>query len=118
MAARSEDDAVMSVEGIEAFSVRSMDSLLTLAGRLGYGTEEGRISVEQWRDDTASGAMTEAFACGTAAIITPIGPVRSAGASWTMGGEPGPVSMRLRRALLDIQHGETADADGWMHRIC
>jgi branched-chain amino acid aminotransferase len=94
------------------------DSLLTLAGRLGYGTEEGRISVEQWRDDTASGAMTEAFACGTAAIITPIGPVRSAGASWTMGGEPGPVSMRLRRALLDIQHGETADTDGWMHRIC
>jgi branched-chain amino acid aminotransferase len=95
------------------------DSLLTLATRLGYGVEEGRLSVEQWRAESANGTMTEAFACGTAAIITPIGSVRSAGASWTMGsGEPGPVTMRLRRELLDIQHGAAADPEGWMHRIC
>ena len=42
---------------------------------MGLKVEERRITAQEWRDDVASGAMTEAFACGTAAVITPVGHV-------------------------------------------
>ncbi|HEY9332046.1 MAG TPA: branched-chain amino acid aminotransferase [Streptomyces sp.] len=94
------------------------DSLLKLAGDLGYEPEEGRVSIDQWRDDTANGTLTEVFACGTAAVITPVGVVKSAGGEWTQGdGTPGPVTMRLRERLLDIQRGTAEDAHGWMHPL-
>ncbi|MBW5251647.1 MULTISPECIES: branched-chain amino acid aminotransferase [Streptomyces] len=94
------------------------DSLLRLAADLGYEPEESRVSIDQWRDDTANGALTEVFACGTAAVITPVGVVKSAGGEWTQGdGTPGPVTMRLRERLLDIQRGTAEDAHGWMHPL-
>jgi branched-chain amino acid aminotransferase len=94
------------------------DSLLTVARELGYGAGEGRISVEDWREGTASGELTEVFACGTAAVITPVGNVRSARGSWTVGaGEVGPVTARLRAALLDLQTGRAADPHGWMAEL-
>ena len=55
------------------------DSLLTMAGDLGYGAEEGRISTDMWQAENASGEMTEVFACGTAAVITPVGEVKARG---------------------------------------
>ena len=54
------------------------DSLLTLAADLGYCVEEGKISTDEWQAGNASGAITEVFACGTAAVITPVGSVKSA----------------------------------------
>src|SRR5699024_5965976 len=48
-------------------------SLLELAPQLGPAPEERRISSEEWREGAASGEIVEAFACGTAAVITPIG---------------------------------------------
>jgi branched-chain amino acid aminotransferase len=94
------------------------DSLLTLASDLGYSSEEGLISTEDWRAGNASGEITEVFACGTAAVITPVGQVKSAHAEWTVGdGSPGPVTMRLRQALLDLQTGAAPDTHGWMHRL-
>jgi branched-chain amino acid aminotransferase len=94
------------------------DSLLTLAKELGYGAEEGRISTQDWERANASGELTEVFACGTAAVITPVGAVRSAEGSWTVGdGETGPVTARLRDALLDLQTGAAPDPHGWMHPL-
>lgn len=94
------------------------DSLLRLAGDLGYEPEESRVSIDQWRDDTANGTLTEVFACGTAAVITPVGVVKSAGGEWTQsGGTPGPVTLRLRERLLDIQRGTAEDTHGWMHPL-
>ncbi|HEY3587770.1 MAG TPA: branched-chain amino acid aminotransferase [Myxococcaceae bacterium] len=93
------------------------DSLLRLARDLGHEVEEGRISTDEWRSGCADGTLTEVFACGTAAVITPVGAVKSAGGSWTIGdGGPGPLSMRLRRALVDIQRGAAPDPHGWRHR--
>jgi len=90
------------------------DSLLSLAGDLGYVAEAGRISVDEWRDGNATGEITEVFACGTAAVITPVGAVKSASQSWTVGdGGTGPVTSRLRQELLDIQTGVGPDAHGW-----
>jgi branched-chain amino acid aminotransferase len=94
------------------------DSLLTLAGDLGYAASADRISVDDWREGNASGELTEVFACGTAAVITPVGAVKSTSHSWTVGdGGTGPVTARLRAALLDIQTGVSADAHGWLHRL-
>ncbi|MGN5380287.1 branched-chain amino acid aminotransferase [Streptomyces lasalocidi] len=94
------------------------DSLLQVARDLGYTAEEGVVTLEQWRADAASGALTEVFACGTAAVVTPIGHVKTRTDEWTHGdGSPGEVTLRLRRALLDLQRGTAEDRHGWMHRI-
>ncbi|HEY0166352.1 MAG TPA: branched-chain amino acid aminotransferase [Jatrophihabitans sp.] len=94
------------------------ESLLTVARDLGYGTDEAVISVEDWQAGNVSGELTEVFACGTAAVITPVGHVKSAESEWTVGdGGAGPVSMRLRKTLLDLQTGKAPDPHGWMHRL-
>ena len=94
------------------------DSLLKVAAGLGIPASEDRISVEEWRAGAESGAISEVFACGTAAVITPVGTVKSATGDWTMGnGEPGPITMRLRETLLGIQSGTIADPSSWMHTL-
>jgi branched-chain amino acid aminotransferase len=94
------------------------DSLLTVARDLGYRAEEGRIDVDEWREGNADGSISEVFACGTAAVITPVGAVKAHSGAWTVGdGGTGPVTLRLREALLDLQHGTAPDPHGWMHTI-
>ncbi|MGW8379546.1 branched-chain amino acid aminotransferase [Streptomyces sp. ODS28] len=94
------------------------DSLLRIASDLGYETAEARISTEDWRQGNADGTLTEVFACGTAAVITPVGDVKSARGAWKVGdGEPGPITMQLREALLNVQTGRAEDVHGWMHRL-
>jgi len=95
------------------------DTLLTIAERLGYRAREMRISVDQWRQESIEGRITEVFACGTAAVVTPVSAVRDPlGGDWTVGdGQPGPVTMTLRRALMDVHHGLVPDPDGWLHPV-
>ena len=96
------------------------DSLLTVAADLGIRADEGEISVDDWKNGCASGEITEVFACGTAAVITPVGEVKSRiSGSWTVGdGGTGPVTSRLRQELLDIQTGAIPDRHNWLHAIC
>jgi branched-chain amino acid aminotransferase len=96
------------------------DSLLTVASDHGIRADEAAISVDEWRNGCESGDITEVFACGTAAVITPVGQVKSreSGAWAISGGQPGPVTMRLRQALLDIHTGAAPDPHNWMHAIC
>ena len=95
------------------------DSLLRLAPDLGVTARQERISIEQWQAQCASGELTEVFACGTAAVITPVGRVKSESAEWVIAdGEPGPVTMRLRDELIGIQYGRCADPFGWVHKVC
>jgi branched-chain amino acid aminotransferase len=94
------------------------DAVLTMAPGLGIPASEGKICVDDWRAGCASGDITEVFACGTAAVVTPVGAVKGAGGDWTVGdGSPGPVTMRLREELLGIQFGHAADPHGWIHKI-
>lgn len=93
-------------------------SILSLAADRGYAIEERKFSCEEWESSLKSGRMTEAFACGTAAVITPIGTVKSRKGTWVVaGGGFGPIASGLRETLLDIQHGSGADPHGWMHRV-
>lgn len=91
------------------------DSLLKVAANLGYPVSERRIDVDEWESGVASGAISEVFACGTAAVITPVGSVKHAGGGYTIGdGGPGEVTMRLRETLTGIQRGSVEDPFGWM----
>jgi len=94
------------------------ESLLQLAPTLGIPAEEGRITCDQWQRECASGELTEVFACGTAAVVTPVAHVRSSTAQWQVGdGHPGPVTMRLREELIGIQYGHRPDPFGWIRKV-
>jgi branched-chain amino acid aminotransferase len=94
------------------------ESLITVARELGHTVTERRFSVEEWRAGVADGSVTETFACGTAAVITPVGEVKARTGDFTVGdGQPGPLTMQLREHLLDVQHGRVADTHGWLHRV-
>ena len=94
------------------------DSLLVLAKELGCQVSERRISAEEWLTGCADGRITEVFACGTAAVITPIGTVKHNEGEVRVGnGEPGPITMKLRGLLTDIQRGTAPDTHSWMSRI-
>jgi branched-chain amino acid aminotransferase len=94
------------------------DALLTIGADLGYEVEEGRITAAEWEAGCADGSLTEVFACGTAAVITPVAAVKSAHGNWTVGdGQSGKVTMRLRQALVDIQRGAAPDTHGWLHKV-
>ncbi|MFT3661935.1 MAG: branched-chain amino acid aminotransferase [Gordonia sp. (in: high G+C Gram-positive bacteria)] len=91
------------------------DSLLTLAADAGYRVTERRISTDELRDGVASGEISEVFACGTAAVITPVGRVKSDTDDYTIGdGGIGEVTQALRDTLTGLQRGTFADTHGWM----
>ena len=94
------------------------DSLIQLAREEGIEVREERYSLDQWRADAASGQLLEAFACGTAAVVTPVGKVAGKDGEFTIGsGGPGQLTGKLKARLTAIQRGEEADKHGWVHRI-
>jgi branched-chain amino acid aminotransferase len=92
-------------------------SIIELCGKLGHPVEERRFSIDEWREGMASGRITEVFACGTAAVVTPVGTLKWRGGSVGEGEETGPVTQQVRSALVDIQYGRAEDTFGWMHRV-
>ncbi|MCV7385231.1 branched-chain amino acid aminotransferase [Mycolicibacter longobardus] len=94
------------------------DSLLQLATDAGFTVEERKIDVGEWQKKALAGEITEVFACGTAAVITPVSQVKSADGEFTIAdGQPGEVTMALRDTLTGIQRGTFADTHGWMARL-
>jgi branched-chain amino acid aminotransferase len=94
------------------------DSIIALAKDSGARVREEAYTVDQWRTDAASGKLKEAFACGTAAVISPIGKVCSASGDFLIsGGAAGPVAMGLRKKLVDIQYGRVADPHNWIRKV-
>jgi len=90
------------------------DSLLTLAGHLGIGARSVVMPIDELLSHIESGRCTEAFACGTGAIVAPIKSVCEAdGREWPLP-MVGSLSSRLRDALLDIQEGKAEDPFGWV----
>ena len=93
-------------------------SVLTLLREEGRDVVEGTIRLDDLRAGLASGDVVEVFACGTAAVVTPIG--RLAGADFDLvvaDGATGPVTAAVRQRLTDIQYGRAADPHGWMYRL-
>ena len=94
------------------------ESIIALAREEGLEVSEEPYSIEQWRDDAASGKLRETFACGTAAVVTAVGTVRSSNGDFTIGGGgPGQLTEKLRMRLVDIQRGLAEDEHGWVKRL-
>ena len=94
------------------------DSLLQLALDAGFSVEERKIDIDEWQKKAAVGEITEVFACGTAAVITPVARVKHGEGEFTVAdGNPGEVTMALRDTLTGIQRGKFADTHGWMTRL-
>ncbi len=94
------------------------DSLLTLAREEGLTVREERYSIDQWQADAISGRLVETFACGTAAVVTPVGRVAGEGMEFTIGsGGPGQLTGSLREKLVAIQRGLAEDRHGWLMKL-
>lgn len=93
-------------------------SVLTLLREHGHAVSERPITLAGLCDGLRDGSVAEVFACGTAAVVTPIG--RLAGAEFDLtiaDGQAGPVTTAVRAQLTDIQYGRAADPHGWMRRL-
>ena len=94
------------------------DSLLALLREEGLTVKEGRYSIDQWREDAKSGKLVETFACGTAAVVTPVGKVAGRDGEFTIGsGGPGQLTQKLKDRLVAIQRGQAEDRHGWIRKI-
>jgi branched-chain amino acid aminotransferase len=95
------------------------DSILKLVTDLGHPVTERKISIDEWRDGAAAGKIREVFACGTAAVVTPVASLKWRDSDVQIGdGNGGPVTAAVRSALLDLQYGRAADPHGWMTKVC
>ncbi|WP_300679992.1 branched-chain amino acid aminotransferase [Nocardioides sp.] len=92
-------------------------SLIELARAQGLTVEERQIELSEWRDGVASGAITEVFACGTAAVITPVGELLSEDGSIVTPQPGGTITTALRETLVDLQFGRGADTQGWTRQF-
>ena len=103
----------------EALPLLARLQILQLARDAGHEVVERKVGIEEWREGAESGEIREVFACGTAAVITPVGRLRDRETDVVVGGgRAGEVTMTLRDRLLDIQYGRADDTFGWMHRVC
>ena len=94
------------------------DTVLALASDFGLTPQERPISLDELRSGAADGSITEMFAAGTAAVITPIVGFKGNGYEFAVGnGEPGKQTVALRKHVLDIQYGRVEDKHGWLRRV-
>ncbi|GAA2919224.1 branched-chain amino acid aminotransferase [Microbacterium keratanolyticum] len=91
------------------------DSLLQLAEDRGLTVERRPVPLQEWRDGVASGDIVEVFACGTAAVVTPIGVLKGDGFEDVQ--PTGELALSLREELTDIQYGRREDKHGWLVRL-
>ena len=93
-------------------------SIIQLARDRGHKVEERRVTLDEWKQGMDTGEVAEAFACGTAAVVTPIAALK--GRDFIAGDESAPagqLTMSLRQQLTDIQHGRAPDPHGWMVKL-
>ena len=93
------------------------DSILTMAGELGLTPVARPVTLAEIFERIDSGDIVEAFACGTAAVLTPVAEFRSHQGNHVIGDEPGERTMQIRSAILDVQYGRADDVHGWLRRV-
>ncbi|WP_448810401.1 branched-chain amino acid aminotransferase [Agromyces bauzanensis] len=105
-----ESDSIL--EGI------TRDSILQLAADRGHTVERRAVSLAEWREGAESGDIVGAFACGTAAVVVPIGRLLAEDFEIVHhGGESSELALSLREELTGIQYGRVEDRHGWMTRL-
>ncbi|GAA4041180.1 branched-chain amino acid aminotransferase [Parerythrobacter jejuensis] len=91
------------------------DSLIAMLREEGLEVREEPYSIQQWREEAENGTLLETIACGTAAVVTPVGKVSSPEGSFKIGaGGIGQMAQKMRERLVGIQTGAVADTHGWI----
>ena len=94
------------------------DSIVTLLKDSGHEVQERKITLDEVREALQSGEITEVFACGTAAVVTPVGLFKSREEEILIGNnEPGALTVAMRDELTGIQYGSVEDRYNWMHKL-
>jgi branched-chain amino acid aminotransferase len=112
------DGTLVTPESSSILDGVTRDSIIELAKARGHNVEHRRVTLGEWRDGVASGDVVEVFACGTAAVVTPIAALK--GADFVIGdldAPAGELTMSLRKELTDIQYGRIPDVNGWLTRL-
>jgi branched-chain amino acid aminotransferase len=112
------DGTLVTPESPSILEGITRDSILQLATDRGHAVERRAISLGEWRDGAESGEIVGAFACGTAAVVVPIG--RLLGTDFEIvhtGAGASELALALRQELTDIQYGRVEDRHGWLTRL-
>ncbi|WP_438352699.1 branched-chain amino acid aminotransferase [Microbacterium sp. CJ88] len=109
------DGTIVTPESPSILEGITRDSILQLARDRGHKVEGRAVSLAEWRAGVASGDIVEVFACGTAAVVTPIGLLK--GKDFFDKQPTGELALSLRQELTDIQYGRADDKHGWLVRL-
>jgi branched-chain amino acid aminotransferase len=92
-------------------------SIIELLRSWDVAVTERRISIKEWQEGVSSGHIKEVFACGTAAVVAPVGRLVWHGGELAWADEAGEITRRVMDTLTDIQYGHQPDTFGWLHRV-
>ncbi|WP_166874016.1 MULTISPECIES: branched-chain amino acid aminotransferase [unclassified Salinibacterium] len=112
------DGTLVTPESESILDGVTRNSILQLATDRGYTVERRKIAIDEWKSGVESGDIVEVFACGTAAVVSPIAMLKTA--DYEIGSAdaaPGELTMSLRQELTDIQYGRVEDRHGWLTRL-
>ncbi|MFJ6679203.1 branched-chain amino acid aminotransferase [Microbacterium sp. NPDC091382] len=109
------DGTLVTPESESILAGITRNSILQLAEDRGHRVERRPVSLAEWREGVASGEIVEVFACGTAAVVTPIGALKASGFEEEQ--PTGTLALELRQHLTDIQYGRAEDVHGWLTRL-
>ena len=113
-------DGHVVTPGLDGTILRGItrDSIIALLQDRGHEVQQRKVALDEIRKGFSSGQISEIFACGTAAVITPVGLLKSRDEEiGSADAEPGELTVSLRQELTSIQYGRLPDKHGWMHRL-
>ena len=94
-------------------------SILELVRSEGIPVEERKVTLQEIIDAAEAGKLEEAWGCGTAAVVSPVGWLYAEGKEYTINnGEIGPMTRHLYDEITSIQWGKKEDKFGWIYPIC
>jgi branched-chain amino acid aminotransferase len=115
-----QSDGVVVTPGLDGTILRGItrSSIVTLLEDKAHEVQQRKITLAEVREGVKSGKIVEMFACGTAAVITPVGLFKSKNESiGSEDSEPGELTSWLRSQLTGIQYGRIEDKHGWMYKL-
>ncbi len=113
-----EDKVITAPTGDTILNGVTRDSVGVLLGDMGRRWVEEAPCIDDVIEDARSGKLQEVFACGTAAVVTPVGTIHYKGADHRVGdGNEGPLTSQLRATLTGIHAGNSELHREWVHIV-
>ena len=93
-------------------------SCIEVLKSFGYKVNERLLSVDELIEALENGKLEEAWGCGTAAVVSPIGKLAYGDKEYVIGGgKIGEVTQKLYDVLTGIQWGKMEDTFGWVYKL-